>query len=86
MIKNTIVIYTIRNCFYCEKAKILLENKDLDFQMIDATNNPDIRLEIMEKSGGRKTLPQIFINDQHIGGFDDLKDLDDMGKLDNMML
>lgn len=79
-----ITVYTASYCPYCVRAKDLLTQKKLSFKEIDVTN-PDDRMEMMEKSGGRKTIPQIFIGDKHIGGFDDLYALDQQGKLDDLV-
>ena len=80
-----IIIYTSKYCSYCNKAKSLLKNKDVKFQEVDITDNQEIRLDVMQKSGGKKTVPQIFISGKHIGGFDDLKLLDDSGALNDMI-
>lgn len=80
-----IIIYTTNYCPYCVKAKQLLINKKKEFEEIDLTNDDDGRLRLVEKSGGRKTVPQIFINGQHIGGCDDLYSLDKNGELDTLL-
>ena len=86
MLKNNpqIVIYTKDYCPYCVKAKSLLKMKNAAFQEIKVTND-DILQEMIKKSLGRKTVPQIFINDQSIGGCDDLHALNDQGKLDQLL-
>lgn len=80
----SVVIYTTNYCPYCVKAKTLLERKGVSFQEIDVTN-PDDRTVMLEKSNGRRTVPQIFINDHHIGGCDDLYALEKEGKLDDLL-
>ncbi|MBI2608235.1 MAG: glutaredoxin 3, partial [Deltaproteobacteria bacterium] len=65
-------IYTADYCSYCKAAKALLKNKGVVFQEIDVTHDLEKRAEIAKRSG-QKTVPQIFINDQSIGGFSDLK-------------
>jgi glutaredoxin 3 len=80
-----IVIYTTNYCPYCVKAKQLLIKKGVEFEEFDLTNNDEARIALVEKSGGRKTVPQIFINDQHIGGCDDLYALDAKGELDTLL-
>ena len=81
-----IIIYTTDYCPYCVRAKDLLERKgETEFQEIDVTESDDLRAEMMEKSGGRKTVPQIFINGHHVGGFDDLSELDRKGELDKLL-
>ncbi len=80
-----IIIYTKDYCPYCVKAKKLLEIKKQQFQEIDITNDPETAVKMVEKAGGRKTVPQIFINGQHIGGCDDLYALNDKGELDKLL-
>lgn len=75
------LIYTTNTCPYCTKAKILLQQKNISYSEINITNNQELRDQMIKISGGRKTVPQIFINDQHIGGCDDLYALDSEGKL-----
>ena len=78
-----IVIYTKEYCGYCLRAKGLLKRKGLEFTEIDVSDAEKYD-EMVEKSG-RQTVPQIFINDKHIGGSDDLFDLDQSGELDKML-
>ena len=80
-----IVIYSTLMCPYCHAAKQLLKQKGATFEEIDVTFNSGKRAEMREKAGGRNTVPQIFIGDTHIGGCDDLHDLDRAGKLDPML-
>jgi len=79
-----IIIYTKENCSYCTKAKKLLAEKKLDYQEIRVDLAPEKRIE-MERLSGRRTMPQIFINDQSIGGYDDLFSLVQSGKLNNLL-
>lgn len=80
-----IVIYSKKICPYCVQAKNLLKRKGIsDFIEIDITQG-SFKEEMIEKSGGKMTVPQIFINDKHIGGFDDLYALDKAKKLDDMI-
>ena len=81
---SKVIVYTADYCPYCVRAKQLLTRKDIDFQEIDVTD-PATRGEMVTRAGGRKTIPQIFINDQHIGGFDDLSALDRSGQLDTLI-
>jgi glutaredoxin 3 len=81
---KTIVIYTTLTCPYCVSAKALLKRKGLSYNEINATN-PEIREEMIQKAGGRRSVPQIFIGDEHIGGCDDLYALDKDGKLDEIL-
>ncbi|MBB1249604.1 glutaredoxin 3 [Rhizobium sp. G21] len=80
----SVVIYTRQGCGYCSAAKALLGGKGVDFVEHDATGKPDIREEMMAKSG-RNTFPQIFIDGQHVGGCDDLHALDRAGRLDPLL-
>ena len=80
----SVVIYTRQFCGYCSAAKALLQSKGVDFVEHDATGKPDLRTEMIDKSG-RTTFPQIFINGQHVGGCDDIHALDRAGKLDPML-
>lgn len=82
---NKIIIYSKSNCPYCVKAKQLLKNKNLKITEIDITNNPALIEEMLEKSSGRKTVPQIFIGDFHVGGCDDLYALNETGELDKIL-
>lgn len=79
-----IIIYTTHYCPYCVHAKQLLERKNLSYDEINVEDNDALRQEMMDKSQ-RRTVPQIFINERHIGGYDDLKALDDTGELDKII-
>lgn len=80
-----ITLYTKPTCPYCSRAKELLRSKGEKFQNIDISAQPDRRAEMIQRSGGRTTVPQIFINGQHIGGCDDLMELDERGALDALL-
>ncbi len=80
-----IIIYTKDYCPYCVKAKKLLEIKKQQFKEIDITNDPETALNMVEMTGGRKAVPQIFIGGKHIGGCDDLYALSDKGELDKLL-
>jgi glutaredoxin 3 len=80
-----IEIYTTDFCPYCSRAKALLEKKGVTYQEYDAPHGSDARRRAIENSGGRTTVPQIFINGQSIGGSDDLVALDRAGKLDALL-
>lgn len=81
-----VVTYTVDYCPYCKKAKSLLREKGVEFEDIDITNNETkMRQKLGEMTGGHTTVPQIFINNVHIGGYTDLKELNDSGKLDEML-
>lgn len=80
-----IEIYTTPTCPFCQMAKGLLRRKSVAFEEIDVSGDPDLRLAMTNRAGGRRTVPQIFINDQSIGGNDDLQALERDGKLDALL-
>lgn len=80
-----VIIYTTTYCPYCTKAKQLMKKKNIEFTEVNLTNDDDGRVELIEKTNGRKTVPQIFINDKHIGGCDDLYSLEEKGELDLLL-
>lgn len=80
-----IEIYTTAFCGYCARAKRLLSDKGQAFDEIDVTMDAPRRAEMVTRSGGGRSVPQIFINDQHVGGCDDLHALDAAGKLDALL-
>jgi len=79
-----ITIYTSSLCGYCYRAKGLLDSKSVSYTEISVDGDPVIRQEMMRRAQQR-TVPQIFINDQHIGGCDDLYQLERAGELDSML-
>jgi glutaredoxin 3 len=80
-----VVIYTRPFCGYCARAMSLLNQKGAPFTEIEAGMDPDKRREMVERSGGRTTFPQIFIAGRHIGGCDEMLALDRAGQLDPML-
>lgn len=80
-----IEIYTTPTCGFCHAAKRLLNAKGARFHEISLASEPTRRSEMMDRARGRHTVPQIFINGQHVGGFDDLYALERGGKLDPML-
>ncbi|SDD67635.1 glutaredoxin 3 [Ruegeria marina] len=78
-------IYTSPLCGYCHAAKRLLTKKGVEYTEINVLANPGRKPEMIERAGGRRTVPQIFIGDTHVGGCDDLFDLEQDGKLDPML-
>lgn len=80
-----ITIYTTQMCPYCYRAKQLLSEKGAPFTEIDVAMDAAKRNEMMARSGGRHTVPQIFINGGHVGGCDDLVALERAGKLDPLL-
>lgn len=79
-----VTIYTTPGCPYCRRAKMLLTKKDVAYEEIDVSD-PALRQAMIERSGGRYTVPQIFIGSQHIGGCDELYALDAKGDLDPLL-
>ena len=79
-----IIIYTKSYCPYCVKAKALLDKKGAKYKEINAEEGNHFE-EMLQKSNGMKTVPQIFIGDTHVGGCDNLYALDNEGKLDQML-
>ena len=79
-----VIMYTTAVCPYCVNAKKLLAQKGVDVEEIRVDQNPELRVEMMQKSGQR-TVPQIWIGDLHVGGFTDLWALDKQGKLDGLL-
>ncbi len=82
---KTIEIYTKPTCGFCHMAKRLLDAKGVSFSEIDILAAPDERPIMIDRAGGRTTVPQIFIDGTHVGGFDDLSALDRVGKLDPLL-
>lgn len=80
-----VVIYTSPLCGFCHAAKRLLNQKGVSFEEIDVLMNPKRKPEMIQRAKGRRTVPQIFIGDMHVGGCDDLYDLDRAGKLDPLL-
>lgn len=80
----TILMYVKHGCPYCERAKQLLTEKEVTFQEIFIDDHPERRAE-MEKRSGRHTVPQIFIGTHHVGGCDNLYELEAEDKLDNLL-
>ena len=80
-----VTIYTRPGCGYCARALQVLQGKGADFTQIDMSTDPSKRSEMMQKSGGRSTVPQIFIGERHVGGCDDLYALDSRGELDRLL-
>lgn len=78
-------IYSTRWCSYCVRAKALLERKQVAVEEIKVDEDPSQYSRMLQRSGGRRTVPQIFIGDRHIGGFTDLAALDRAGELDPLL-
>ncbi|BBD80015.1 glutaredoxin 3 [Aerosticca soli] len=80
-----IEIFSTATCPYCTAAKNLLKAKGLSWEEVRIDTDPAQRERMLERSGGRRTVPQIFINDQHVGGYDDLVAADRSGKLKTLL-
>lgn len=81
----SVEIYTKIMCPYCTRAKALLQAKGAAFEEIDITMDRDLRAQMIQRSNGRMTVPQVFIDGTHIGGSDDLAALDARGGLDPLL-
>jgi glutaredoxin 3 len=80
-----VILYTKDHCPYCMKAKVLLKNKGVAFSEVDVTHDEAKLAEMLARAHGRRTVPQIFIGDRHVGGFDDLSALNVTGELDRLL-
>ncbi|MCU0542916.1 MAG: glutaredoxin 3 [Oscillatoriaceae cyanobacterium Prado104] len=78
-------IYTWRTCPFCIRAKALLKQKGVNFTEYAIDGNETARDQMAKRANGRRSLPQIFINDRHVGGCDDIHELDARGKLDPLL-
>jgi len=79
-------VYTRPFCGYCSRALSLLRAKGAEFTEIEAGFDPAVRREMVERSGGRHTFPQIFIGETHVGGCDELMELERQGRLDALLV
>ncbi|MFY0620319.1 MAG: glutaredoxin 3 [Pelagimonas sp.] len=82
---QNVEIYTSPLCGFCHAAKRLLNQKGVEFSEINVLTSPERKPEMMERAGGRHTVPQIFIGETHVGGCDDLFALEQSGKLDPLL-
>jgi len=82
---KTVTIYTTRSCPYCIKAKQLLNSKGVTYEELRTDESAELADEAVKKSGGIRTVPQIFIDDHHVGGCDELYALEREGKLDPLL-
>ena len=78
-------VYTTEYCPYCVRAKALLRSKGVEFTEIDVTDDDELREKMVELAGGRRTVPEIFINDRIVGGYDELRALESKGALDGLL-
>jgi glutaredoxin 3 len=84
MSQPDVVVYLAGWCPYCQRARGLLSKKGVQFREIDVDDDPRLREEMIARSG-RRTVPQIFIGEKHVGGCDDLLALDERGELDRLL-
>ncbi len=82
---RSVEIYTTPICPYCHAAKRLLQKKGVSYAEIDVSRDHSLREAMIQRAKGRRTVPQIFVGDTHVGGCDDLYALDEAGKLDPML-
>lgn len=80
-----VVIYTKPWCPYCRRARALLERKGVDYEEIDIRHRPELEREMIDRARGRTTVPQVFIDGKHVGGCDDLHELERRGHLDELL-
>lgn len=85
MADERVIVYSSPFCGFCGAAKRLLTRKGAAFTEVDVLFDGKRKLEMIERSGGRQTVPQIFIDGRHIGGYDDLSALDQRGELDPLL-
>ena len=82
---KTVVVYSGPLCTFCEAAKRLLDRNNIKFKEIDISKQDGLRDEMIKRSNGRRTVPQIFIGDQHIGGYEELRALEKENKLKELL-
>ena len=82
---SEVIIYSSGWCPYCSGAKRMLDEKSISYQEIRIDQIDGARQEMLDRSGGMMTVPQIFINDYHVGGYTDMVQLDQQGKLDPLL-
>jgi len=85
LIKANVEIYTWQTCPFCIRAKMLLWWKGVNYTEYKIDGDEEARNKMAERANGRRTVPQIFVNNQHIGGCDDIYKLDSVGKLDPLL-
>jgi len=82
---KNVEIYTSPLCGFCHAAKRLLSQKGIEFSEVDVLANPDRKPEMIQRANGGRTVPQIFVDDIHVGGCDDLYELERKGALDKLL-
>ena len=78
-------MYSGPMCNFCEAAKRLLDRNNLKYEVLDISTKDSLREEMTKKSNGKRTIPQIFFDDQHIGGYDEVRSLEKENKLQNLL-
>ena len=82
---KTIVVYSGPLCNFCEAAKRLLARNNLSYKEIDISKEAGLRDEMIQKANGMRTIPQIFFDDHHVGGYVELRELEKNGELNNLL-
>ena len=82
---KNITMYTGPFCNFCEAAKRLLVRNNLNYKEIDISTKDDLRDEMIKKASGKRTIPQIFFDDYHVGGYQELRELEKKDELDNLL-
>ena len=82
---KNIIMYTGPMCNFCDAAKRLLSRNNLKYQEIDISSKDGLRDEMVKKANGRRTIPQIFFNEEHIGGYQELRALEKENKLKDLL-
>ena len=82
---KNITMYTGPFCYFCEAAKRLLVRNNLNYKEIDISTKDDLRDEMIKKANGKRTIPQIFFDDYHIGGYQELRELEKKDELNNLL-
>lgn len=82
---TSVLVFSSRFCPYCQRARLLLDHKQVDYEEILIDQQPERRPEMIQRANGRTSVPQIFIGDHHVGGYDDMAALERAGKLDALL-
>ena len=82
---KNITMYSGPMCAFCDAAKRLLNRNNLEYKVIDVSTGPDLRDEMIKKANGMRTIPQIFFDDHHVGGYVELRELEKNGELSNLL-
>ena len=82
---KNITMYSGPMCAFCDAAKRLLNRNNLEYKVIDVSTGPELRDEMIKKAKGKRTIPQIFFDDRHVGGYQELRELEKKGELINLL-